>query len=769
MNNIHSVILAAGLSTRMGSNHTNKVCLDLSGKPVICHAIEAIRRNSIHSHTVVLGACAGEVINAVNSQYSSVSYAFQSQQRGAADALRAAVQSLPEAMDQSTLLLVTPGHRIVAPQVIKKIVDLYKKSGEKLICATLQDPHYPPQNLSICLGKLDDIKDGLQQLPHTPSGELQLMDLACCMNSDCARATLTVDNFADVAGFNNPAEFLAVAELLRHKQRMQDSAVSPQEYHLLKQWLDELHDSGKISSLLPQLYGNDPDLISDRRQALQILLEKAAAEWGLDASVSVIRSPGRVNIMGRHVDHQGGNCNLMTIGYETFMAVRLRTDDVVTLQNVDDYFAPAEFSIGDLVRDLPWDDWQTLVSSPKLAKLLKQYGVNWSDYIKAVFLRFQKHFNDRQLRGMDIIVSGNVPMAAGLSSSSSLVVGAAEAVVGANRLDLASDKLVTLCGEGEWFVGTRGGAADHAAVKLGACNKVVKVGFFDFKVEKLVDFPAGYTLIVADSKIQARKSGNAKDQFNHRVSCYRIGLLLLKKLYPQYADRLQHLRDFNCTNLGIPLDWLYTLLQGLPLAATRRDLEKMLPTEDLNIFWNNHAPDTNQGIYPIRGVVLYGLAECERSLRFADILSQGDMLQAGLMMNISHNGDRVMQYDRCGNELGSCDFTPTDDMLQDLITKLRSSDRQLQASAELWRQPGSYRCSLPEIDLMTDLACGVPGVMGAQLAGAGLGGCMMVLTAQTAVNDLVKVLNEKFYAPRNTAPRLLHCHPIAGAGPIRFE
>ena len=39
MNNIHSIILAAGLSTRMGSNHTNKVCLDLQGQPVICRAL----------------------------------------------------------------------------------------------------------------------------------------------------------------------------------------------------------------------------------------------------------------------------------------------------------------------------------------------------------------------------------------------------------------------------------------------------------------------------------------------------------------------------------------------------------------------------------------------------------------------------------------------------------------------------------------------------------------------------------------------------------
>jgi N-acetylgalactosamine kinase len=293
-------------------------------------------------------------------------------------------------------------------------------------------------------------------------------------------------------------------------------------------------------------------------------------------------------------------------------------------------FQPTEFSIGELVRDLPWDDWQTLVGSDKLARLLKQYGVSWSDYIKAVFLRFQKHFYNHKLRGMDMIVSGNVPMAAGLSSSSTLVVGAAEAVVGANRLDLEPDKLVTLCGEGEWFVGTRGGAADHAAVKMGACNKVVKVGFFDFKVEKMVHFPPEYALIVADSGIKARKSSNAKDQFNHRVSCYRIGLLLLKKFFPQYASRLHHLRDFTCENLGIPLDWFYKLLCQLPENAARSELEAMLPGEDLSVFWNNHAEPADK-LYPIRGVVIYGLAECARSKRYVDCLEKGNMQEIGEM------------------------------------------------------------------------------------------------------------------------------------------
>ena len=171
-------------------------------------------------------------------------------------------------------------------------------------------------------------------------------------------------------------------------------------------------------------------------------------------------------------------------------------------------------------------------------------------------MRLQKKFSTVQLRGADIIVHGNIPIAAGLSSSSALVVATAETMVAVNRLDVFPAQLVDLCGEGEWFVGTRGGSADHAAIKLGQKGKVVKVTFFGFAVQEAVLFPDDYVLVVCDSGIKAQKTANARDQFNHRVACYRIGLRLIHKLFPQYAPLVHHLRDVNVRTLGVPLSWI---------------------------------------------------------------------------------------------------------------------------------------------------------------------------------------------------------------------
>ena len=761
------------MSRRMNSRHTNKVCLELLGKPVIVRVLEALENARIHSHTVVTGASAEQVMKALTEQFRHVNYAYQSRLLGPADALNCAVNSLPSTAADDTLILVIPGHRIVAAEVITDLLNFYQRNQLKLAGLQLVDQNGNiKQTLSIFLGKLCDIRQGLQKLyqqeEFSAENEVQLSCLAEIMNAPGKEYILKISDFSQVIGFNNPEEFLQAAELLRRKQGLAGEELDPAEYHTAGDWLAAIsaQDDTPLLKKINELYGSDHQVMQHQKERLRELLACAADRWGSDALISVIRSPGRVNIMGRHVDHQGGNCNLMTIGCEPLMAVKVRNDDRVTLYNLNEEFAPAEFSIGELVCDLPWDDWQTLVGSKKLARLLKQYGVNWADYIKAVFLRFQKHFDHKKLHGMDMIVSGNVPMAAGLSSSSTLVVGTAEAVVGANRLDMEPDKLVTLCGEGEWFVGTRGGAADHAAVKLGECNKVVKVGFFDFAIEKLVNFPADHSLIVCDSKIQARKSGNAKDQFNHRVSCYRIGLLLLKKFFPQYAGNLQHLRDFSCAKLNIPLDWFYKLLTCLPEYATRSELEKMLPDADLQQFWQSHNPPAD-GLYPIRGVVLYGLAECERSARFVDCLAN-NIAEAGEMMNISHNGDRVKCFDSNGNMLGDYFYDTSDAALLKLAENIRSGDSAKVAASALWRQPGSYRCSLPEIDLMADLANSIPGVVGSQLAGAGLGGCMMVLTRSDAVEELTGVLEEKYYFPRNLKADLLHCRPIAGACAIKY-
>jgi N-acetylgalactosamine kinase len=581
---------------------------------------------------------------------------------------------------------------------------------------------------------------------------------------------LYVENPRHVLGFNNPAELLEVEAYYRERTRAQAAPALPagQGFRSIAEWLRALGRPGGLGSSdglwaeLTAAYGEAPEILAERTGSYRALLEHAASVLGEDTPVFLVRAPGRVNILGRHIDHQGGNCNLMAIDREILMAVHPRDDDHFRLHNVEDgAFQTREFAIGELLSRLPWDNWLSLVNSAQLTEMLRAAEGDWSVYVQAAVLRLQIKFGGRVLRGMDMVVHGNIPIGAGLSSSSALVVAAAEATVTANALEVLPSQFVDLCGEGEWYVGTRGGSADHAAVVFGQRGKVAKVRFFPFGVERMVDFPADYRLAICNSLIEARKAAGARNTFNQRIACYRLGAALIRQHYRQYAPLIEHLRDVNARNLGVPLSWIYRIILSLPERATRDDLAHMLPEETLRPILATHEPPAEG--YDIRGVVLFGLAECERSRVGVDLLGADRVEEFGRLMRVSHDGDRVARFEPDGSAV-PFRAPSSNAYLLDLITALESGDPAQVIPAQLEWQPGGYRCSTPEIDWMVDLALGVPGVAGAQLAGAGLGGCMMVLAHRDAIGDLTRRMAEGYYAPRGLAPAVSVCTPIAGSG-----
>ena len=111
----------------------------------------------------------------------------------------------------------------------------------------------------------------------------------------------------------------------------------------------------------------------------------------------------------------------------------------------------------------------------------------------------------------------------------------------------------------------------------------------------------------------------------------------------------------------------------------------------------------------------------------------------------------------------------SDDRLHALIDDLISWEAPRIARAQLHRQPGAYRCSIREIDALVDIACRTPGVLGAQIAGAGLGGCAMVLVESEAVASLTERLERLFYTPLGLEPGVNVCTPSAGSSLLRIE
>ena len=82
--------------------------------------------------------------------------------------------------------------------------------------------------------------------------------------------------------------------------------------------------------------------------------------------------------------------------------------------------------------------------------------------------------------------------------------------------------------------------------------------------------------------------------------------------------------------------------------------------------------------------------------------------------------------------------------------------------AELWRQGGGYNVSLPELDMLVDIALATEGVIGAGLVGAGMGGCIVAVVKDEHAQQLIENMAEKYYQPRNLPVKAEIIAPVGG-------
>lgn len=589
--------------------------------------------------------------------------------------------------------------------------------------------------------------------------------------------TILADSADVIQGFNSPDQLLAIQDYARRKKLHETPAqrrafrpkLAKQEYCSVTDWIAKIESASTgLSRWLRKTYGEAEALHDDKRKELLKVLKCYGRRFGFEEKVVIVRAPGRINLMGRHVDHRGGYGNFLALHRETIAVVGLRDDDnVVAVNTQPKRFKSQRFSMAELIGRFAWSDWLNFVNSDWVRKLLHSSVGDWGNYIKAAVLRLQHHYQDLQIRGLNIAVCGTVPIAAGLSSSSTIVVATLQAAIALNNLELDAQQFVDLCGEGEWFVGTQHGPGDYAAIALGQRDKIANVGYLPFRVEKIIDAPADYQVVIANSHIKSGTSEAAKDLFNARIASYNLGMELLLYRCPEIANRAEYVRDLNPEKLACATSDIYRLLLKVPEFMTRKELTQSLGRGHGDMIEENFASHHDIGRYPIRGVLLFGAAECQRSRIGIDYLEAGRIEQFGDLMAVSHDGDRVARAGGDGVyqvEQADC----SDGALNGLMRGLASEDPERVLHAQLYMQPGSYACSTEDIDRMVDIARSVPGVAGAQIAGAGLGGCIMILARKDRVTALRRALSSQYYRPRSLMPDIINCIPAAGAALTRF-
>jgi galactokinase len=210
------------------------------------------------------------------------------------------------------------------------------------------------------------------------------------------------------------------------------------------------------------------------------------------ATPSLVSVPGRVNLIGEHIDYHDLSVLPMAIQRHIWIAFRPRPDATVRVLS-EGAFGEREFVLSKNVEAGPSGDWGNYLKAAA-----RGIGTRWP-----------------LTRGVDAAIASDLPPAAGLASSSALLAGFTLALLEANCILATEGELLEILPEGEQFVGTRGGGMDHAAVLASRADCALLVSFAPTALSPIT-VPSDWCFLVAHSLITAEKSGALRAAYNAR-------------------------------------------------------------------------------------------------------------------------------------------------------------------------------------------------------------------------------------------------------------
>lgn len=243
--------------------------------------------------------------------------------------------------------------------------------------------------------------------------------------------------------------------------------------------------------------------------------------------------PGRVELVGKHVDYAGGRS--LTCAIEPAIHVRatpltepvLKARDASRREQVRVRLAPgARGGRGE--------------RGARGGRGERGERVPWRTYVTAVARRFARDFPHART-GVEIELTSDLPASAGLSSSSALVVAIATALADANEMerdDAWRAAVPDAVHRAEYFaametgapygpfpgdrgVDVRGGAQDHVAIVCAEEGSVGQFRYLPARLERRIAWPDDFALVVAVSGVHATKTGNARDAYNRLANAMR--------------------------------------------------------------------------------------------------------------------------------------------------------------------------------------------------------------------------------------------------------
>ncbi len=211
-----------------------------------------------------------------------------------------------------------------------------------------------------------------------------------------------------------------------------------------------------------------------------------------------IEVPGRVNLIGEHIDYLGLPVLPMAIRRHLTLRWSPRGDRVI--RAVSEAHGAREFEWTEEIAPSPSGDFANYLKAAAQA-VGRRWGIG---------------------TGIECEIASSIPEAAGLSSSSALVIAAALALLRARGAPWDFSELMEVLPEGERYVGTRGGGMDHAVCLEGREGCALKIDFNPLATEP-VRVPRDWAFFVAHSLRRAEKSGAQREEYNRRRALAEAG------------------------------------------------------------------------------------------------------------------------------------------------------------------------------------------------------------------------------------------------------
>ena len=252
------------------------------------------------------------------------------------------------------------------------------------------------------------------------------------------------------------------------------------------------------------------------------LFARAAAALGKRQTLR-LWVPGRIEFLGKHTDYAGGRSLICAVERGLAVVAAPRDDRTVRLTDAVS---------GDHVEI-------------ELSPTLPPADGSWTNYAITVARRIARNFPG-PLRGTDIAFASDLPPAAGLSSSSALVVATFLAISDLNAISAHeeyrkslpnADDLAGYLGAvengaafaalaGDRGVGPFSGSQDQTAILCSRAGALVQYGFAPVRFERSVPLPFDHVFVIGSSGVLAEKTGSALELYNRQAR--RVHALLAR-------------------------------------------------------------------------------------------------------------------------------------------------------------------------------------------------------------------------------------------------